>query len=143
MKNFRKVCRGEKGFTLVELLVVIVILGILAAVAAVSIMRFMSAGDLNAAKTESKNVATAVAGTMWEAGLSVLPASVVVGPSNLVLVASDNNTSIAKSIDGKLKADYTIGTDGTITGANSEITGGWGDKIKWDTDTHNWIKKTT
>lgn len=138
MKNFRKVCRGEKGFTLVELLVVIVILGILAAVAAVSIMRFMSAGNVSAAQTEAKNVATAVAGAMFYAGTSEIDLAAgdggaTVGPGDLKVGPLD----ISESIDGRLKATYTINTDGTIATATTDASG-WGTKITWDNVTNNW-----
>jgi prepilin-type N-terminal cleavage/methylation domain-containing protein len=50
----------EKGFTLVELLVVIVILGILAAVVVFAVNGIQDRGQLNACKADAKTVRNAV-----------------------------------------------------------------------------------
>ena len=50
---------GEKGFTLVELLIIVAILGILAAVVVPNVASFIGAGNVAAANTEAANVRTA------------------------------------------------------------------------------------
>jgi type IV pilus assembly protein PilA len=63
----RKLFRySEKGFTLIELLVVISILGVLAAVVVTNVSKYILAGEYEAAKTELKNVQTAVTAYMYD-----------------------------------------------------------------------------
>jgi general secretion pathway protein G len=52
---------GQKGFTLVELLVVIIILGILAAVVVLAVNGLQDNGEENACKTEKRTVEAAAA----------------------------------------------------------------------------------
>ena len=59
MKRFLKFRYGEKGFTLLELLIVVAILGILAAVIVPNLATFLGTGQVAAANTEVANVETA------------------------------------------------------------------------------------
>ncbi|MDP2916843.1 MAG: type II secretion system protein [Dehalococcoidia bacterium] len=65
---------GQKGFTLVELLVVVAILGILAAVAVPSLTGLTATAKENAKKTELSTVQTAMDAMMADQSLSVVTA---------------------------------------------------------------------
>ena len=60
MKKVAKALHGEKGFTLVELLIVGAILGVLAAVIIPSLANMLGVADVSAANTEADIVRTAV-----------------------------------------------------------------------------------
>lgn len=61
MEKFKKLWGyGEKGFTLIEILVVVAILGFLAAVVIPNVASFIGAGEEEAKQMELHNVQTAV-----------------------------------------------------------------------------------
>ena len=67
---FRKMHKGEKGFTLVELLVVFTLLGILAAIMIPNVATFVGFGETNAAATELSVIQTAMDSMMAHKQLS-------------------------------------------------------------------------
>ena len=60
----KRIFQGKKGFTLVELLVVVGILGVLAAVVIPNVSKFVGSGTTSAANTEEQNVQAAVDAAM-------------------------------------------------------------------------------
>ena len=153
MKNFRKMCRGQKGFTLIELLVVIIILGVLAAVVTLAVTRFIGKGVLESANAELVTVQAAVeaclaegssasfdgtANYLWTGTQATSPVITVAGDANSPYYASDQLRVTT------LKATYTVTPGGDVILGNPA--GGsagtpWGaTKIAWDAGTMRWIK---
>jgi len=126
LKQFRY---GEKGFTLIELLVVIAILGVLAAVVVPNVGRFMGAGTVEAANTESHNIQTAVLAYMVDNSLATITGGGSVGPA-ADIGPGPNGTTVKSFITGILQATYTISSEGEITGATAEATGKWS-SLSW------------
>ncbi len=114
--------QGERGFTLIEILVVVAILGILAAIVIPSIMHLRSEGRVEAANTESHNVQLAVLVAMVDQEVSALTPGTV-GPDNAdVSMATGNSDDIDEIevtdyLHGVLQAYYDIDKDGHITNA--------------------------
>ena len=74
MKLFRRLHKKQKGFTLVELLVVVAILGILAAIVIPNVASFIGTGKSEAKKTELADMQTAVTAYMAAAQTSTMTA---------------------------------------------------------------------
>ena len=107
---------GQKGLTLIELLIVIAILGIIAAVIIPNIAGFMVSGRIAAANDELANVKTAALGYYAGVGNNTWPADSAV-------LASTGYLS------GTLKAAYTFDVDGWISDGDPTIVNGWGTTI--------------
>jgi prepilin-type N-terminal cleavage/methylation domain-containing protein len=142
----RRAHRGQKGITLIELLIVIAILGVIAGVIIYAVGPFRGAGTLQSANTESAAVRTAVQAYLAEGGTDTGNGTMGsnVGPSR-------NCTGFATNLygrtpidyfDGTLKALYNINTTAPciITSTDPTGTGNWGSSIKWDSPTCSWIK---
>ena len=112
--------RGQKGFTLIEILIVVAILAIIAAVIIPNITRFMAVGNLAAANSEVEQVKTSALGYFGE--FSTWP--------------DDSDALVATGyITGTLKAWYDISGNGSgedncgwLLSANATV-GGWPDTI--------------
>lgn len=59
-KLWKRICKSEKGFTLVELMIVIIILAVLTGIAVPSYMALRNRARESATESEMKNIATAL-----------------------------------------------------------------------------------
>lgn len=119
MKNFRK---DQKGFTLVEMLVVVAILGVLAAVAIPNLGKFIGKGKTEAYATELHDIQTAVTAMLSESATAALtPVTVatadmdtVVTTDTVPLVLSDYLVGLDSNGNVKTPATYTFTATGTV-----------------------------
>lgn len=99
-KLFRK---SKKGFTLVELIVVIAIIGVLAAIIVPTTLHFVNEGRQEAANSELSEIRNAV-----NNGLTLNPA---LTSENIIAILG--KASIANTSEGDV--EISVATDGTIT----------------------------
>lgn len=118
--------KGEGGFTLIEVLVVIGILGILATVAVLAVTQFIGSGTLESAKSEFKQAQTAVAACMADAGANQFDNTTARktvgwnGGPNLATVDVDHDGNAdydgADYVHGLFKASYLVDDNGEVWG---------------------------
>jgi len=111
LKQFRY---GEKGFTLVELLVVVAILGVLAAVAVPNVGKFIGKGKQESYETELHNIQTAVIAMLADAYADELDQAYTTPTGDMSTITTDNLTV---TLDG-----YLIGLDGTMVRSDCTYT---------------------
>ena len=84
---YRHLHKEEKGFTLVELMVVIIILAVLTGIAVPSYLALRNRARIQATRSEMQNVATAIA--IYEADRGSFPVATTMGALATALEGSD------------------------------------------------------
>ena len=122
MKVLRRLPFDNKGFTLIEILVVIAIIGILAIIVVPNVIQFIQAGNEEARETELHDIRTAVTIMLADQALEELDTShTAINDMDLVtansgaLLLSDYLTGL--DTEGKVRSgcSYDFSIDGTVT----------------------------
>lgn len=122
--------KNQKGFTLVELLIVIAIIGILAAIAIPQFSSYRSKAFVAAARSDAKNAYTSLQAYISE-NPGVTPPNQTIGPgpgafatpygaarvSKDVTVAINGTTGVTASHAGLTGYSYLIDPNGAVTEA--------------------------
>ena len=114
----KRLHRGQKGFTLMELLIVVAILGVLAAVVIPRFTGLIGTADDEAAATELEVVQTAMTACMAAAGDGTVDAQASetqLGPSSTTLPGGLSSGSIANYLQTTTGWNYTWDTSGNVT----------------------------
>jgi type IV pilus assembly protein PilA len=113
--------KNQKGFTLVELLIVIAIIGILAAIAIPQFSTYRAKAFIAATKSDAKNAYTALQAYVSENPSVTPPPASVTGPNNL----TDPYGASRVSKDVTITIAGTAAGVATVTAGHGGLTGSY------------------
>ena len=118
MKGFTKRgSRGEKGFTLVELLIVFTLLGVLAAIIVPNVIGLMGFGQGAAALTELSIVQTAVDTMMIQSNITTVTATNATANMSAFPIGRPLYPNYVRT--QLTKGTYSCSTNGSVTQATT------------------------
>jgi prepilin-type N-terminal cleavage/methylation domain-containing protein len=136
MNKMKHMTRSDRGFTLVELLVVMLILGGLTSIVVLAITSFLGEGTVEAANAEVHQARAAIEACFSEAGVTGTDNGTIVnwdGTEDMLTVTGSDGTvyDAADYLRGHgFKATYIVSGSGEITGVTVQD---WGD-LAWVDD---------
>lgn len=117
-----KLTRGQRGFTLVEILLAVAILGILAAVAVPTVANIISRSETKANATEVSNIQSAVDSLMSDQELETVPTVTALNETNDMTAFPGSSTALNGDTtfgdymrQTTTRCDYYVAGDGLVT----------------------------